>query len=133
MKVRSSGLAVVGLSMLAAAAVLGAILVHDGEAAAPRLATASEGDAVALKGEPEPFFPERLGPWAAVRPLLGNHSYLLAADGGVIALLTSATPAPAGVVLAAGEVLFVGPYPDDAQRMLVVVHVEDWREPILFD
>lgn len=133
MKVRSLGLAVVGLSMLAVAAALGAILVHDGEAAAPHLASAGEGDAVALKGEPQPFFPERLGPWAPVRSLLGNHSYLLAADDGVVALLTSDAPAPAGVVLAAGQVAFVGPYPDDAQTMLVVVRVDAWREPILFD
>lgn len=133
MKVRSLGLALAGVAMLAAAAVLGAILVHDGEADPIRLAAAHEGDAVAVKGEPQPFFPERLGPWAPVRPLLGNHTYILAAEDGVVALLTSAQPAPAGVVLAAGQVALVTPHPDDPRALLVVIQVEDWRVPILFD
>jgi hypothetical protein len=55
------------------------------------------------------------------------------ADAGVVALLTSATAAPDdGVVLAEGTVVYVAPHPDGSGRLLVVVGVDEWREPILF-
>jgi hypothetical protein len=131
-KMRSLGLAILGAGMLAAATVLGAILVHDGEAEGIRLDAVQRGDAVDLKGKPEPFFPPSLGQWAPVRPFLHEHTYTLPAEDGVVALLTSATPMPADVVLAHGTVAFVGPHPGEAGAILLVVDVQDWREPLLF-
>ena len=132
MKVRSLGLAVLGVALLAGAGVLGAVLVHDGESDVPPLAAAAEGDVVAVKGRPEPFFPDDLRQWAPVRPVLREHSYLLHAEEGVVALLTSDTPVPEQVVLAAGRVVHVSPYPSDPGQLLVVIDVEEWREPLLF-
>lgn len=132
MKVRSAGLALVGVALLVAAGVLGALLVHDGEARDESLASAAPGDAVAVKGRPEPFFPDRLAAWAPLRPLLGNHTYQVDAGDGIVALLTSAQDMPADVVLASGTVAFAGPHPTLPGRVLVLVQVSDWREPLLF-
>ena len=125
------GLAVVGVALLVTAATLGAILVHDGEAEPAALAHAAPGDAVEVKGAPEPFFPDRLAAWAPLRSLLANHTYQVD-DGAVVALLTSAHEMPAGVVLASGTVAFAGPHPTAPDRLLVVVQVSGWREPLLF-
>lgn len=132
MKVRSLGLAVIGLSMLVSALVLGVLLVHDGESREPSLAAAAAGDQVEVKGRPEPFFPDRLAAWAAIRPLLGNHTYQLPSEHGVVVLLTSAQPMPADVVLAEGTVTFAGPHPIEPDQVLLLVHVDGWREPLLF-
>ncbi len=129
---RSLGLAILGVGLLAAATALGAILVHDGEAEAVRLESVEQGDSIAVKGKPEPFFPPSLGLWAPIRPFLDNHTYTLATDDGVLALLTSASPMPTDVVLAEGTVAYVGPHPSEVDALLVVVHVQDWREPLLF-
>lgn len=120
---------------MASAAALGAVLVHDGEVAARRdLAHAAPGEEVSLKGTPEPFTP--LGPsraWRTVLPVLANHTYTMDdPEAGVVAMLTSPTPAPDGVVLAEGAVSYVAPHPDGSGRLLVVVAVSDWREPLLF-
>jgi hypothetical protein len=131
-KMRSLGLAILGAGMLAAATVLGAILVHDGEAEGMPLGAVEQGDSVALKGRPEPFFPPSLGQWAPVRPFLRENTYTLPAEDGVVALLTSTSPMPSDVVLAHGTVAFVGPHPTQAGVLLLVVDVQDWREPLLF-
>ena len=124
----------VGLALLAGAAILGGLLVHDGEvAAANDLAQIAPGKAVQLKGEPEPFSAAQHPSWHAVLPLLGNHTYVLSdPDTGVVAVLTSEHAAPHGVVLADGTVSYVGPHPDGSGRLLVVVAVHAWRQPILF-
>ncbi len=132
MKVRSVGLALAGLALLVTAAVLGALLVHDGGSSAASLAAAAPGDAVEVKGRPEPFFPDQLGAWSPVRPLLANHTYQLPAEGGVVVLLTSPVPVPADVVLAEGTVAFAGPHPTQPDHVLLLVRVESWREPIVF-
>jgi len=130
--VRSLGLAVFGAALLVTAAVLGAVLVHDGEAKATDLATVAPGDEVAVKGRPEPFFPDHLGLWAPVRPLLDNHTYELPPQDGVVVLLTAAAEMPAGVVLAHGLAEYMGPHPTHADHLLLVLRVDDWREPLLF-
>lgn len=136
MSLRSPALAVLGVVLLASSAALGVLLVHDGEAgASPDLARAVPGDSVRLKGEPAPFVPPAgaLRQWRAVLPLLGNHTYRMDDDGaGVEVLLTSPAPAPAGVVLADGVVGYVGPHPDGSGRLLVLVQVRDWQQPLLF-
>lgn len=132
---RSRSLALVGAGLLAAASVLGAILVHDGESTATPLASVAPGDAVQLKGALTPFYPSRsLAAWDPVLPILAahNHTYLWEDADGAVALLTSATPAPDDIVLTEGTALLVLPHPDGSGRLLVVVHVEAWREPLLF-
>lgn len=129
---RSVGLVALGAALIVVAAGLGVLLVHDGEVTHASLAQARSGDAVEVKGEPQPFFPDRLGPWSALRPLLANHTVMLETEPGLVALLTSAAPAPAGVVLAEGTVLFAGPYPGEPERNLVIVQVTAWREPLVF-
>lgn len=125
-----------GVAMMACAGVLGGLLVHDGEVAgaAPDLATAVPGEELSLKGTPEPFaasFASRA--WRSVMPTLQNHTYSLDdPHSGAVALLTSAAEAPEGVVLAEGTVTYVAPHPDGTGRLLVVVAVDEWREPILF-
>jgi hypothetical protein len=134
LNVRSPALAVLGIVLMASAAVLGALLVHDGEVAAESdLAAAAPGEAVRVKGAPEPFTPAPLRAWRAVLPLLDNFTYVLSdADSGLQVLLTSAAAAPDGVVLADGEVGYAAPHPDGSGRLLVVVRVHAWEEPILF-
>lgn len=134
MNVRSPALAALGIALMASAAVLGAILVHDGEVAADTaLATAAPGDSVRVKGDPEPFVPGPLRSWRTVLPLLDNFTYALSDDdSGVVALLTSRHSAPDGVAVADGKVDYVGPHPDGSGRLLVVVRVGEWQEPILF-
>jgi hypothetical protein len=131
-KVRSLGLAIVGAALLVAATVLGAILVHDGEAKSVDLASMQPGDAVAVKGHPEPFFPDHLALWAPVRPILDNYTYELPAQEGIVVLLTSGAVMPDDVVLAQGTVAYVGPHPTQAGQLLLVLQVDDWREPLLF-
>lgn len=126
-----------GIALMACAGVLGALLVHDGEVAGGRgtdLAQAMPGEELSLKGTPEPFAASlATRAWRAVLPLLENHTYVLEdPDSGVVALLTSAKRAPDGVVLAEGVVSYVAPHPDGSSRLLVVVSVDEWREPILF-
>lgn len=126
-----------GIALLAGAAVLGGLLVHDGEVAAPTdLARAEPGQSVELKGQPEAFAPSSPSiarAWRGVLPLLDNHTYTLSdPDAGVVAVLTSAHAAPDGVVLAEGQVRYVGPHPDGSGRLLVVVGVHDWRSPLVF-
>jgi hypothetical protein len=143
LSLRSPALAVLGVVLLASSAALGLLLVHDGEAgASPDLARAVPGEPVRIKGEPAPFVPPpgALRQWRPVLPLLGNHTYALdapASDGGegaagVEVLLTSPLPAPAGVVLADGTVGYVGPHPDGSGRLLVLVQVREWQQPLLF-
>lgn len=134
---RSPALAVLGIALLAGAAVLGGLLVHDGEtAAAADLSRVEPGQAVALKGQPEPFVlakPSAARAWRAVLPLLDNHTYTLSdAGGSVVVLLTSPDAAPEGTVLAEGQVRYVAPHPDGPGRLLVVVDVHDWRSPLVF-
>lgn len=132
MKVRSLGLAACGLALLIAAAVLGAILVHDGEAEAADLGAVAPGETVEVKGEPEPFFPDSLAAWAPLRPLFANHTYQLAPQDGIVVLLTSEDAMPTDTVLAEGMVAFVGPMPGDAEHLVVLLQVSHWREPLLF-
>ncbi|MFA5942862.1 MAG: hypothetical protein WC876_00155 [Candidatus Thermoplasmatota archaeon] len=125
----------VGIALMASAAALGALLVHDGEVAAESdLTKASPGDSVRLKGSPEPFAPTApLRTWRSVLPLLDNFTYTLSDPAaGVELLLTSSAEAPDGVVLATGTVGYVAPHPDGSGRLLVIVDVHDWDEPILF-
>lgn len=132
---RSRSLALVGASLIVAAAALGAVLVHDGERATTPLASVAPGDEVLLKGAPQPFYPSRsLAAWDPILPLLAthNHTYLLEDGNGPLALLTSDTPAPDDVVLTEGTVTFLMPFPDAPERVLVVIHVESWRQPLLF-
>ena len=123
-----------GIVLMASAAVLGALLVHDGEVAAESdLAAAAPGEEVRVKGAPEPFAPSPLRSWRTVLPMLDNFTYVLSdADAGLEVLLTSSASAPDGVVLANGEVGLVAPHPDGSGRLLVVVRVDAWQEPILF-
>ena len=135
MKVRSRGLGLLGVGLLATAGALGAVLVHDGEGAASPLAAAEPGDAVLLKGAPQPFYPtSSLAAWALFLPVLQEHNftYVLADDAGVVALLAANEPAPDDVVLTEGTVTLVGSHPDGSGRLLVVVHVTGWRSPLLF-
>lgn len=135
MKVRSRGLALFGVGLLATAGALGAILVHDGERDAPALAEAQPGDAVLLKGAPQPFYPTNsLAAWAPFLPVLQghNHTYVLTDDEGAVALLAANEPAPDDIVLTEGTVTMVGSHPDGSGRLLVVVHVTTWRSPLLF-
>ena len=122
--------------MMATAAVLGALLVHDGEVAAETndLAAAAPGETVRVKGTPEAFTPGTpLRNWRTVLPMLDNFTYALSdPESGTLALLTSPAPAPEGVVLADGTVGYVAPHPDGSGRLLVVIDVQDWQEPILF-
>ena len=138
MSLRSPALAVLGVLLLASSAALGVLLVHDGEAAATpasELSRAVPGEDVRLKGEPAPFVPSP-GPvraWRPVLPMLGNHTYALdGPDAGLAVLLTSSDPAPPGVVVAEGTVDYVGPHPDGSGRLLVLVHVGGWKQPLLF-
>ena len=122
---------------MASAAALGAVLVHDGEVASDEtvdLAEAAPGDRVSLKGTPEPFTPfGATRAWRSIIPVLANHTYTLDdPDSGLVAMLTSERPAPEGVVLAEGDVGYVAPHPDGSGRLLVVIVVQEWREPILF-
>ena len=124
-----------GITLMASAAALGALLVHDGEVAPESdLANASPGESVRVKGSPEPFVPGTpVRAWRTVMPLLDNFTYVLSdEETGLVALLTSAQAAPDGVVLAEGTVGYVAPHPDGSGRLLVVVTVSSWQEPILF-
>ena len=135
MNVRSPALAALGIALMASAAALGALLVHDGEVAPEAgLAEAAPGESVRLKGSPVPFAPEGpLRAWRTVLPLLDNFTYALSdPESGIEALLTSPGPAPDGVVVAEGTVGHVAPHPDGSGRLLVVVEVREWSEPILF-
>lgn len=135
MKVRSPALAALGIALMASAAALGALLVHDGEVAVETdLASAAPGESVRVKGSPEPFVPGTpLRAWRTVMPLLDNFTYAMGdEESGVVALLTSPRSAPEGVVLAEGRVDYVAPHPDGSGRLLVVVTVSSWQEPILF-
>ena len=135
MTVRSPALAALGVALMACAGVLGGLLVHDGEVASnPDLSRALPGDELSLKGTPEPFAASlATRAWRPVLPALQNHTYSLDdPDSGVVALLTSSREAPAGVVLAEGTVTYVAPHPDGSGRLLVVVAVDEWRQPILF-
>ena len=135
MNVRSPALAALGIALMASAAALGALLVHDGEVPQDSdLAAATPGEAVRVKGSPEPFTPGMpLRAWRGVLPMLDNFTYTMAdPESGILALLTSASPAPEGVVLAEGTVDHVAPHPDGSGRLLVVIGVHDWEEPILF-
>lgn len=128
-------MAALGISLMGLGAGLGAVLVHDGEVAArPDLANAAPGEALLVKGTPEPFAPTGASrAWRSVLPMLGNHSYTLDdPEAGVQVLLTASDAAPDGVVLAEGTVAYVAPHPDGSGRLLVVVDVRDWREPFLF-
>ena len=131
-------MAALGILLMASAAALGAVLVHDGEVAgdhAVDLATAAPGESVSLKGTPEPFAPfGATRAWRSIIPVLANHTYTLDdPEAGVVAMLTSEIPAPDGVVLAEGDVGYVAPHPDGSGRLLVVIVVTEWREPLLFD
>ncbi|HUR24825.1 MAG TPA: hypothetical protein VM327_02290 [Candidatus Thermoplasmatota archaeon] len=135
MNVRSPALAALGIALMASAATLGALLVHDGEVATETdLAGAAPGEPVRIKGNPEPFTPGTpLRSWRMVLPMLDNFTYTLSdPESGILALLTSPAPAPDGVVLADGTVGYVAPHPDGSGRLLVVIDVRDWHEPILF-
>lgn len=124
-----------GIAFLASSAALGALLVHDGEVAASTdLARAAPGEEISLKGSPQPFTPGSLTrAWRSVLPALDNHTYTEDdPSSGVVALLTSDQPAPDGVVLASGTVTYVAPHPDGSGRLLVVIAVHEWRQPILF-
>lgn len=127
-------MAALGVVLLASSAVLGVLLVHDGEAeASPDLSRAVPGEEVRLKGEPAPFAPVSLRAWRPLLPLLGNHTYVLDdADAGVAVLLTSDGPAPPGVVVAEGQVGHVGAHPDGSGRLLVLVQVREWKQPLVF-
>lgn len=134
MSLRSPALAVLGALLLASSAALGLLLVHDGEVSAdPDLAQAVPGEPVRLKGEPAPFVPSpgSVRQWRPVLPLLGNHTYTLDTEG-VSVLLTSAGPVPPGVVVAEGKVGYVGPHPDGSGRLLVLVTVDGWKQPLVF-
>jgi hypothetical protein len=134
LSLRSPALAALGALLLASAAALGVLLVHDGEAATgPRLAEAEPGEDVRLKGEPAPFVPPpgSLRQWRPLLPMLGNHTYALEQDGALV-LLASAAPAPAGVVLAEGTVDWVGPHPGGSGGLVVVVRVHGWTQPLVF-
>lgn len=135
MKVRSRGLALFGVGLLATAGALGAILVHDGESAAPTLATAQPGDDILLKGAPLVFHPTNsLAAWTPFLPTLQghNHTYVLTEEDGAVALLAANEPAPDEVIVTEGTVTMVGSHPDGSGRLLVVVHVTAWRSPLLF-
>jgi hypothetical protein len=133
--VRSPALAVLGLLLMASAAGLGAVLVHDGEVAPGRdLAAAAPGQDVSVKGTPAHFEPTGSRAWRTILPALGNHTYTMDdPENGVVALLTGDEPAPEGVVLAEGTVALAAPHPDGSGRLLVVIAVHDWVEPLLFD
>lgn len=135
MNVRSPALAALGIALLASAVALGALLVHDGEVPLESdLAAAAPGETVRVKGSPEPFAPGTpLRAWRAVLPMLDNFTYTLSdPESGILVLLTSPSAAPQGVVLADGTVDYVAPHPDGSGRLLIVVAVHDWQEPILF-
>ena len=68
-----------GIVLMAGSATLGALLVHDGEVAAEAdLASAAPGEAVRVKGNPEPFTPGTpLRTWRTVLPMLDNFTYAL--------------------------------------------------------
>ena len=120
---------------MAGAAVLGGLLVHDGEVAdGADLAHADPGEELSVKGTPEPFQPTAASrAWRAILPSLDNHTYTMDdPQAGVVLLLTSPAPAPEGVVLAEGKVRQVAPHPDGSGRLVVVLGVHEWREPILF-
>ena len=120
---------------MASAAALGALLVHDGEVAVESdLAAAAPGETVRVKGSPEPFkLDSPVRAWRTVLPLLDNFTYSLAdPESGILALLTSPSAAPEGVVLADGRVDYVAPHPDGSGRLLVVIAVDTWEEPLLF-
>lgn len=119
---------------MATAGAWGALLVHDGEVAdGPALAQAMPGESVRVKGEPSPFAPPpgSLRLWRPLEPLMGNHTYVLE-DAEATVLLASQRGAPAGVVVAEGTVGYVGLHPDGSGRLLVLVHVEGWTQPLLF-
>ncbi|MEA3166411.1 MAG: hypothetical protein QOJ26_1283 [Thermoplasmata archaeon] len=124
-----------GIALMASAAALGGLLVHDGEVAPDAdLSSAEPGEGISLKGTPEPFAADGLTrAWRSILPVLANHTYTLEdPESAVVAMLTSPHEAPDGVVLAEGKVSYVAPHPDGSGRLLVVVEVRDWREPILF-
>lgn len=134
MSLRSPALAVLGVVLLASSAAWGVLLVHDGEVSeGPDLAHATPGEEVRLKGEPAPFVPApgSLRLWRPLLPLLGNHTYALEGEEATV-LLTSASAAPAGVVVAAGTVGHVGPHPDGSGRVVVLVEVAEWTQPLVF-
>lgn len=135
LNVRDPALAALGIALMVGAAVLGAVLVHDGEVASDSdLAQAVPGEAVRVKGSPQPFEPgPPLRAWRSVLPMLDNFTYVLEDPAtGVAALLTAGSPAPDGVVLADGDVAYAAPHPDGSARLLVVIQVRSWVEPILF-
>lgn len=132
MNVRSRGLLLVAVALLASAGGLAALLVHDGDSPQPvALTQAQPGDEVEVRGQPEEFAPAPpLRDWRHILPLLGNATYSLDVDG-VAVLLTGEAAPPAGTAVAHGDVLWVGPHPSDPARLLVLVQVHEWREAIL--
>lgn len=130
MKVRSLGLAILGAGLLASAAALAALLVHDGEGAHVAPAAARPGDRIEVKGALHPFHPEGLTAWTPILALLGNHTYLLPVQDGVHVAVTSDDELPHTVLLLEGQVVHTGPAPDGGR--LVVLRVDDWRQPLLF-
>lgn len=133
MRPRSHALVAVGALLLLASAALAGVLVHDGELPQTAWRASVPGDAVVVKGDPAPFHPDSLSAWAPWNGVLANHTYVLEPSPGLMALLTSADPLPEGVLVLEGDVLFRGPAPHPRHDDLLVLHVQRWREPLLFD
>lgn len=126
--VRNPILLTLGLLCLVAAAVLGGLLVHDGEVGTDErvLDEVAVGDGVRVKGTAAPAAPPRL-------PDLLDHTYTLVADGLTArVLLTSDGPLPGGEAVYEGEVLHSVPDPQDPDGTLVVLVVHGVDTPLVF-
>jgi hypothetical protein len=117
--------------LLTGAGALGAVLAHDEATPASSLAAAQPGQRVEVKGTPETFYPSPpLREWREILPLLGNYTYALE-SGPVVAVLTGDLRAPEGPALADGQVVWAGDHPDRDGRVLVVIQVTTWRQPLI--
>jgi hypothetical protein len=133
-KVRSPRLLALALALLASAAGLAYLLYHDAEVGG-RLGHADLGEDVALKGDFEPREVPGSPKWAEARNHLLENSYqYVGADAPAewVILATSHAQQPGTHAIARGEIVYVAPHPDQPEKLLVIVQVAEWVDPILF-
>lgn len=122
--VRSPVLFTTSLLLLASAATLAGVLVHDGEVGTDeaRLAYADEGDAVKVKGTLVPFEQPDDVAWDEIANLFHHQTYelqLTQYDAVVLVTGLDENVEPSAVVVE-GAITYNGPHPSADGHVLVV-------------
>ncbi len=134
MAIRSKGLVVLSLALLASAGGLATLLRHDGIGVEIADEHAVPGESVVAKGHAAPFVAPPTKSWDAIRARLGNLTYRIdTGDANVLVLATGPDAhADAGTVIVTGDVLLRIAHPDGSGRQVLVLRTTSWTTPILF-